>query len=255
MQGLTIRRRDSVGIIGISRPEQGNALDDALPGAIGDAVEDLGADPEIRGIVLTGEGRFFCVGGDVSTLVEWRDLDLDARIGRYTTSQQVVHTMKACPVPVVAAVNGPAAGAGVDLALAADVCIAAHAASFTAAFAKVGLVPDLGGSWFLARRLGLAEAAKFLLRGERLSATDAREAGFVDQVVDDDSLLTAACAVIDDLTATCSRPAVTETLLALRGAPSHDLQTSMHLAAQAQARLMSTPEHEERVAAFLTSSR
>ncbi|MGW1681583.1 enoyl-CoA hydratase/isomerase family protein [Saccharopolyspora sp. NPDC002376] len=254
MSTVEIERRDSVGVVRLNRPERGNALDSTMPTGVRSAIEELGSDTAVSGIVLTGAGRLFCAGGDISTLLEWRELDLDGRTGKYLASQELVHAMKACPIPIIAAVNGAAAGAGVDLALAADLRIIADTASFTAAFASVGLVPDLGGSWFLARTIGVPHALRFLLAGQRMSAAEALEKGVVDQVVEGEMLLPTACEVIAELTAQVPRQVVTETLLAVRGAVGQDLATSMSLAARSQARLMSSPEHEERVAAFLSSS-
>jgi len=252
---VEIERRGSFAIVRLNRPDRGNSLDEIAPAELRDAVNEAGQNPDLRGIVLTGNGRLFCAGGDINTLLAWRELDLDGRTEKYRGSQQLTMALQACPVPVVAALNGPAAGAGVDLALACDLRVAVSGASFTAAFAAVGLVPDLGGSWFLARRLGRVDALRFLLGGHRLSASEAVELGLIDRLAPSEQLLSAACDLIEELTANVSRPVLSETLLAIRGAGQHDLETSLELAAGAQARLMSTPEHVERVAAFLSNAR
>lgn len=254
MSTVGLERSGAVGVVRLDRPDRGNALSGTTPAEIRAGIEELGADPDVSGIVITGAGRLFCAGGDVETLLEWRDLDLEGRAAKYRASQEAIHAMKACPVPVVAAVNGAAAGAGVDLALAADLRVASSTASFTASFAAVGLVPDLGGSWSLTRSVGIAKALRFFLSGDRIGAADALEMGLVDRVVDADDLLAAAYEAIDAITHGVPRPVVTETLAAVRGAVHQDLATSMDLAAHAQARLMSSPDHEERIAAFMSGA-
>lgn len=255
MSTVSLERLGSVGVVRLDRPGRGNALSGATPAEIRAAIEEFGSDPDVSGVVITGTGRLFCAGGDLQTLLEWRDLDLDGRAANYRASQEAIHAMKACQVPVVAAVNGPAAGAGVDLALAADLRVASSKASFTAAFAGVGLVPDLGGSWSLTRTVGIAKALRFLLSGDRIGAEDALEMGLVDQVVEPDDLMAVACTAIDAITGGVPRAVVTETLAAVRGALHQDLTTSMELAAHAQARLMSSREHQERIAAFMSAAR
>lgn len=255
MVSVRVERSGQVAIARLNRPDAGNALDAETIAELFAAIDDAGADPDVRGLVLTGAGRIFCAGGDIGMLDQWRRLDLPGRTAKYDHSQGLVRALQACPVPVVAALNGSAAGAGTDLALACDLRVAASGASLSAGFAAVGLVPDLGGSWFLAQRLGRLEALRFLLAGSRLSADRAAELGLIDQVVPGEDLLAGACDLIGELTASASREVVTETLLALRGAHQHDLEASLGRAASVQARLMSTPDHQERVAAFLARAR
>ncbi|KQY63494.1 enoyl-CoA hydratase/isomerase family protein [Nocardioides sp. Soil796] len=253
---MEIERRGAIAVLRLNRPSRGNTLDGEVTADLSAAVQQAGSNPEVRGIVVTGTGRLFCAGGDVSTLAEWGQLDHASRVAKYRGSQELVKTLQACPIPVVAALNGSAAGAGVDLALACDIRVAVPTASLTAAFATVCLVPDLGGSWFLARRIGRHQALRFLLGGHKLPAGEALELGLVDRVVGpDEELMDTACDVVLELVENVPAPVLAESLLALRGADQHDLETSMDRAAQAQARLMSTPEHEERIAAFLTAAR
>lgn len=250
---VQIERRGPVMVLRLNRPDRGNTLDDQVTRELCTWLSSAGADDEIRGVVITGAGRLFCAGGDVGTLAAWRELDTAGRVEKYRDSQRVVDALQRCPIPVVAALNGAAAGAGVDLALACDLRIAASGASLTAAFASVGLVPDLGGSWFLAKSVSRRTALEFLLGGRKMPAERAVDAGLIDQVVGSEELLDTACALIDDLTRGVPRQVLAETLFALRGASQHDLKTSMAAAAQAQAHLMSTPEHEARIAAFLSN--
>lgn len=251
MSAIETRRVGSVAVVELNRPERGNALTGTMPREIGEAVTALGADTAISGIVLTGAGRLFCVGGDAETLLDWRELSLPDRADRFTDAQSVVHALRACPVPVVAAINGPAAGAGVDLAAVCDMRVAADSASFTAAFAAVGLVPDLGGSWTLPRLIGRRHALAFLLGGEKFRADDALRIGLVDEVVPAAEVVGAATRAVATMCGDLPRSVITETLLAVRSADVDDLASSLIQAAQTQARLMAAAEHQERIAAYL----
>jgi 2-(1,2-epoxy-1,2-dihydrophenyl)acetyl-CoA isomerase len=247
-----IERRGSSAIVRLQRPDRGNALDASLPPALAAAIEQVGEEPDVTGVVLTGLGRFFCTGGDMATLADWHRLDVEERAQRFLAAQVIVEALRRCPVPVVAAVNGPAAGAGVDLALAADLRVAVSTATFTAAFAGVGLVPDLGGSWFLTRRLGRSGALRFLL-GETVEAQRALDLGLVDLVVEERDLLSAARRMLDRMASETTREALSETLFAVRNAEMQELPASLAAAARAQAELMGTEGHRERVAAFLSA--
>ena len=242
---------DSVAVIRLRRPERGNSLDEATVSSLLEDIAAASQDLSVTGIVLTGEGRFFCAGGDIATLAAWHQLSVGERVEKFIATQRLVHSMLHCPVPIVAALNGPAAGAGVDLALAADARVAVHSATLIAAFASVGLVPDLGGSWFLTRRLGVTRALQFYLGGGRLSAEEAVELGLVGSVVEDTELMSTATGLLERLTKGIPRETIAQTLFAVRGAASQDLSVSLAQAARAQSELMATEAHRERVATFL----
>jgi 2-(1,2-epoxy-1,2-dihydrophenyl)acetyl-CoA isomerase len=177
---------DRVAVLRLNRPEQLNALTpamlDLLRETLGKAVEQ-GA----RAVLVTGEGRAFCSGADLAANSAGgfeRDLGESLR-NHYNP---LAETFAALPLPVVTAINGPAAGAGASLALMGDIVVAARSAYLLLAFANIGLVPDAGATWLVAKGAGRAKALEMALLGERLSAEDAYDAGLVTRVVDDAEL-------------------------------------------------------------------
>jgi len=182
-------REGGVTTLTLNRPERLNALNVALGMALLDALRRVGEDAEVRSVVLTGAGRGFCAGGDVAAIRDARirnagqELEELLRAGR-----QIVLAMRAMPKPLLAAVNGPAAGAGMNLALACDLRIASDQASFGQNFAKVGLFPDFGGSYLLPRLVGTGQAAELFYTGEMISAAEAARIGVVNRVVPHDRL-------------------------------------------------------------------
>src|SRR5436305_9129691 len=165
--------------ITLNRPDVLNALNAAVHAGILAALREA-EDPAIRAVLITGSGRGFCVGQD---LQEFKAGAGDVAENLRTNYHRNVLAIRALPKPVIAAVNGPAAGAGLSLALACDVRIASDAASFVPAFIHIGLVPDSGGTWLVRRILGTARAFEWLTTGRKLSAEEARTMGLVSEVV------------------------------------------------------------------------
>jgi len=179
---------DGVATITFARPERLNALDDVALSELARAAARAASDDSVRSILLTGEGRGFCAGADVKFMVERAMAGLDEPIGALfrsgaTQLHAAVAELRRTPKPVVAAVNGPAAGAGVGLALAADVVWAARDATFTLAYTKVGLAPDGATTYFLTRLVGEKRALELFLLGESLTADRALELGLVTRVL------------------------------------------------------------------------
>jgi 2-(1,2-epoxy-1,2-dihydrophenyl)acetyl-CoA isomerase len=177
-------RHDAIATLVMNRPDRLNALDTKLVTALNDALGRISKDGSVRVVVLTGAGRAFCAGGDLAVIGQvrtagaTRDLEL-----LLSSGTQAVLTMRCMPQPVIAAVNGAAAGAGMNLALAADLRIAAEEAMFGQNFAKVGLFPDFGGTYFLPQLVGPAKAAELFYTGEMIDAKTALQLGIVNQVV------------------------------------------------------------------------
>ena len=174
----------AVATITIARPEKLNALSAQTVDELRAAVEEAGAG-EARCLLLTGEGRGFSSGAD---LVSGGGLPEDAGLALEKHFNPLVQALFALPIPVVAAVNGPAAGAGCSLALAADIVIAARSAYFLQAFVNIGLIPDAGATWLLPRLAGRARAMEMMMLGERIPAEKAAEWGLISRVVDDELL-------------------------------------------------------------------
>ena len=174
----------------LNRPEKLNAFNPEMHQALRAALERATDEAEIRAVLLTGAGRGFCTGQDLSE----RDvsagaapIDLSVSLGAYYNP--LVRRMRALPKPIVCAVNGVAAGAGANIALACDIVLAARSASFVQSFSRIGLVPDSGGTYFLPRMVGMARAMGLALLAEKLSAEDAERWGLIWKAVDDSSLL------------------------------------------------------------------
>jgi len=176
---------DGVARLTLNRPEQLNAFTVRMHAEVAQALTEVETDRRIRVLLITGAGRGFCAGQDLSERnVESGPLDLGANIEAYYNP--LVRRLTALPVPVVCAVNGVAAGAGVNLALACDMVIARRSARFVQAFSAIGLVPDAGGTWSLPRAIGQARALGFVLGGEPLTADQAQAWGMIWKAVDDD---------------------------------------------------------------------
>jgi 2-(1,2-epoxy-1,2-dihydrophenyl)acetyl-CoA isomerase len=230
----------------LNRPDKLNAFDSALHEAFAAALGEARA-PEVRAVVLTGAGRGFCVGQDLGELSAGdRDVAglLRGRWNRHVTA------LRELEKPVLAAVNGAAAGAGLSLASACDLRLASEEAVFVPAFVNVGLVPDTGGSYFVPRLLGYARAFEWMCSGRRLPAAEALEWGLVSEVLEPERLLARAQERAAELAAWPTRAiAMTKRLFA--GSFTSRLQEQLELEAQLQAAATQTEDFAEGVSAFL----
>jgi 2-(1,2-epoxy-1,2-dihydrophenyl)acetyl-CoA isomerase len=185
---------DGVRTITLDRADKLNAVNGALAASLVSALDDAARDDTVRVVVLTGAGRAFCAGLDLSAPPELPTATRADRLDPYAWVGRWVRSVVACEKPVIAAVNGPAAGAGFGLALACDIRLVAASARLTAGYVRRGLSPDAGVSWFLPRHVGLARAADILLSGRDVDAAEAERIGLAALVVPDAELTTAAAA-------------------------------------------------------------
>ncbi len=184
---------DHVATVTLNRPERLNALGGAMREQMYEAMLKLSADPDVRVVMVTGAGRAFCSGGDVKEMSERQDAGQPRReVEVQPIREKILAVMRSMPKPVIAVVNGVAAGAGFNLALGCDMRIASEKASFSQAFVKRGLHPDWGGTYFLAHMLGTARACEFIFSGDMISAQQAAAWGLVNRVVPHDQLAEAA---------------------------------------------------------------
>ena len=190
---------NGVALLTLNRPERLNSFTTAMHEEVSQALGRVEGETAIRALLITGAGRGFCAGQDLNLreAALGGDFDAGAAIERYYNP--LVRRLRALKKPVIAAVNGPAAGAGANLALACDIVIAARSASFLQAFCRIGLVPDTGGTWFLPRLAGSARALGMMLLGEALPAATAAEWGLIWRVVDDETLMDEARALAGKL--------------------------------------------------------
>jgi 2-(1,2-epoxy-1,2-dihydrophenyl)acetyl-CoA isomerase len=232
--------------ITLNRPDVLNAFDAEMQAGFRDALKEA-RDASVRAVVLTGGGRGFCVGQDLNA---FRDEAGDIATRLRTTFNPNVTALRALEKPVIAAVNGPAAGAGMSLACACDLRIAADSASFVPAFIGIGLVPDTGGSWFVAQLLGYSRAFEWLTSGRKLSAAEALEWGLVTEVVPADDLAARATEVAGRYAAAPTK-GIGLTKRLLDRASRSRLEEQLELEAQLQAAAAASDDFREGVAAFL----
>jgi len=261
-QALSYQVDGDVAVITLANPQRLNAMTLSLQLGLRELLARVAAERSVRALLLTGSGRAFCVGADLSSMGSGEGAAVqppaDARsLGQRTADQmhalsnRVISDLRTLPVPVVCAVNGATAGAGVGIALAADVVLAARSAYFYLPFmAKLGIVPDLGTTWFYQRLLGNGRAAALTLLGDRLGAEQAASWGLIWQCVDDAALATDAMALARRL-ALLPAHAALETRRACDAAAGHTLDQQLAYEAERQRELLDRPEFREGVAAFL----
>ncbi|RHW28153.1 2-(1,2-epoxy-1,2-dihydrophenyl)acetyl-CoA isomerase [Nocardioides immobilis] len=192
---LLCDRRDGYAVVTLNRPDRSNALSHALVADLRDLLEKLEAEDDVRAIVLTGAGRAFCAGADL----KGGPSDAEDVIRRLYVP--LVDLLTEMGTPMIAAINGAAAGAGLSLALHADLRVAASTASFSMSFVKVGLVPDVGASWLLPRLVGTTRAAEMALLGRKITAEQALAWGLVNDLVPPNDLLWRATALAAEIAA------------------------------------------------------
>jgi 2-(1,2-epoxy-1,2-dihydrophenyl)acetyl-CoA isomerase len=181
--------------ITLNRPDRLNAFNPEMHQALRKALERALDEMAVRAVLLTGAGRGFCAGQDLSERNVASDAPIDLSVSLGSYYNPLVRRLRELPKPVVCAVNGVAAGAGANIALACDIVVAARSASFVQSFARLGLVPDSGGTWFLPRLVGSARAKGLALLGDKLSAEQAEQWGLIWKVVDDEQLMKEATAM------------------------------------------------------------
>lgn len=250
-QTIVFAPSDGVAKITLNRPDRLNSFTAAMHEELAGALDEVERDPGLRVVLLTGAGRGFCAGQDLSdrAVAPGGDpVDLGDSVDRYYAP--LIRRLAGMPKPVVCAVNGVAAGAGANIALACDIVIAARSAKFIQSFANIGLIPDSGGTWVLPRLVGQARALGLALTGEPLSAERAEQWGLIWRCVDD-------AALSDEAGALAARFAVgptrgyARTKALIRGASLRALDDELDLERDAMRDLGRSADYREGVAAFL----
>lgn len=238
--------------ITMNRPDKLNAADDHMLAEMNDAFKQAEADAEVRAILLTGAGRGFCAGADLAAGMEHLQTAGGMSYGKHLreTFNPLILRMRRIPKPVVGAVNGAAAGAGMSIAMACDVRIAAESASYLQAFVKIGLLPDSGSTWLLPRLVGNTRALDLMMTGRKIGSKEALEWGLVNQVVPDDQLMPTARQIAAEF---ASGP--TQAYGFIKRAYEFALGSTLEEALEREADLQDvagrTADHREGVAAFL----
>ena len=243
--------RGAVALVTLNRPDALNSFTRQMHRELWAALDRVEANPVIRALVLTGAGRGFCAGADLAEFDFEPGPDLVKRADPGPVIDQAFNPtarrIQSLRMPVIAAVNGVAAGAGASLAMTCDIAIAAPGASFIQAFSKIGLIPDAGGSWFLVERLGLARAMALAMTGDKLPAAQAKEWGMIWDVQDDP--LAAALAMAGKL-AVMPTKALVATRALLRDAGTRTLNQQLDVERDTQSALGATHDYIEGVMAF-----
>jgi 2-(1,2-epoxy-1,2-dihydrophenyl)acetyl-CoA isomerase len=241
-----------VATITLNRPDVLNAFDDEMGAEFLESIERAAASDDVRCIIVTGAGRAFSSGEDLAALAEGYEQGRVPPLGRTLTERYnpTVRAIRAAPKPVVAALNGVAAGAGASIALACDFRIASTDAKLVLAFIKVGLVPDTGAVWFLTKMIGSAKTWELAAKGDPISAEDALRLGLVHQVVPPERFAEECKSFAEGLASGPTRGyALTKSLVAAAGEKSLEEQLELEIEAQTEAGR--TQDHLEGVQAFL----
>jgi 2-(1,2-epoxy-1,2-dihydrophenyl)acetyl-CoA isomerase len=237
-----------IGTITLDRPEALNSLEATLKMELLAAFREAGRDPDVRVVILTGAGRAFCAGQDLKERLRPDPTPLDVEVRQ--RFNPIVTAIRLLDKPVIAAVNGVAAGAGASLAFACDLRIAAEEATFVLAFGRIGLIPDSGATWLLPRLVGLGRAAELMLLADPLPAAEALRIGLVNRVVPAGELMAEARRMAGSLAAAAPR-ALALTKRALRRALESGFEATLDYEASLQGIAGRTTDHSEGLAAFV----
>jgi 2-(1,2-epoxy-1,2-dihydrophenyl)acetyl-CoA isomerase len=249
---LLVATQGAVRVLTLNRPAALNSFTSEMHGRLRTALNEAAADAAVRAVVVTGAGRGFCAGQDLNDpamkSTDGGAPDVGAVVEKIY--KPLALRIRSMPVPVIAAVNGVAAGAGANFALGCDFVLAARSASFIQAFSKIALIPDCGGTWLLPRLVGRARALGLAMSGEKLSAEDAQRIGLIWQCVEDTVLMSTALALADKLAAMPTK-ALAETRRAIDDAMTLDYASALSMEAQRQGTLGAAHDAREGIAAFV----
>lgn len=235
----------------LNRPDRLNSFTTEMHREVRDALSNVKTDPTVRVLLITGAGRGFCAGQDLSDrAVEPGAQGVDLGYSVETYYAPLVMTLKALPLPVICAVNGVAAGAGANLALACDIVLAAKSASFVEVFCKLGLIPDTGGTWHLPRLVGPARAMGMAMLGEKITADMAEQWGLIWKSVADEALMDEAMTMAKHFAAAPTR-GLAATKHAFQASYANTLEEQLKLEGQMMRELGYSKDYREGVAAFL----
>ena len=247
---ILFEREGGVARLTLNRPDRLNSFTVAMHGEVREALTSVAEDPEVRSVLLTGAGRGFCAGqdlGDRAVAPGGAAVDLGDSVERYYAP--LIRQLSTMAKPIICAVNGVAAGAGANIALACDIVIAARSAKFIQSFANIGLIPDSGGTWILPRLVGQARALGLALTGEPLAADKAESWGMIWKCVDDDVLMAEAGGLAAKFANGATR-GLAETKRLIRGGWLQPLDTELDLERDAMRELGRSHDYQEGVAAF-----
>lgn len=251
---IILKKEDNIVTLILNRPERLNAVNEEVFAEMNAALDEVARDPEARVFIITGAGRAFCAGADISS-GESRERIMEIgnpaeqRSHLRRGPQTVIKKLHGLEIPTIAMVNGAAVGAGFDFALACDIRIGSETARFRVAFTTIGLVPGTGGAWFLPRIVGIGRAAELLFSGDFIDAKEAERIGILNRVVPPEDLEKETMALARRLAANPPLALKLDKYLMYKGLEV-DLDTALEMAATAQTICLASEDHREGVAAF-----
>ena len=247
-QFIQTKKEGSVTKITLNRPDKYNSFVREMALALQEELKNAASDPDVRAILITGSGKAFCAGQDLQEAIDPNGPELTKIVSEHYNP--LIMQIRELPKPVIMAVNGVAAGAGANIALAGDVVIAAESASFIQAFSKIGLIPDSGGTYTLPRLIGLQRASALMMLGDKVSAPEALQMGMLYQVVPDEDLEEIAMKAAQKLAAMPTK-ALAYTKELLNQTYTNDLQTQLAQEDKYQHQAGHSYDYQEGVKAFL----
>ena len=248
---ILLTKEDSSAWITLNRPEKLNALVGKMREEIFAALDEAGQDETVRAIVITGAGRGFCAGGDIEFMADLQARkDIEGFRKLLESGRRIVSRIRSIEKPIVAMINGPAAGAGLNLALACDIRIASETAKFSQAFTRIGLHPDWGGTFFLPRLVGTALACELIFTGDVITARDALRIGLVNQVVPAEDLHAVTREMVAKIVARPPR-AISLAKRAIYQGVEKDLNAMLDYEMEAQIECFGSEDAAEGIRAFL----
>jgi 2-(1,2-epoxy-1,2-dihydrophenyl)acetyl-CoA isomerase len=245
---IKLAKDQGLATLTLNAPDKLNAVSRRMIAEIKQAWEEIGSDGSVRAVLLTGTGRGFCAGADLADPDRKNDADSGSALDKFFNP--VIRTMRALPKPIVAAVNGVAAGVGMSFAMAADIAIAAKSASFLQAFSRIGLLPDGGSTWFLPRLVGEQRARALAMLAPQISAEQAKQWGLIWDVVEDAALMPTATELAQRL-ANGPTQSLARIKDAMNRAAQNDLGQQLDIERDFQRELGRTEDFREGVTAFL----
>lgn len=248
MSFIHYEKKDAIAFITLNRPEKFNSFCREMALALQDALDDAANDDTIRCVYLTGSGKAFCAGQDLAEAIEDNGIELAQIVAEHYNP--IIEKMRAIEKPIVCAVNGVAAGAGANIALAGDVVVATQSASFIQAFSKIGLVPDSGGTYFLPRVVGFNLASALMITGDKLTVEDAQKFGIVYKIFNSENLLEEAVKFCETI-AQMPTAAIAQTKHLLNNSYSNTLHQQLQQEGKEQVTSAKSYDYNEGVNAFL----
>ena len=247
MSSVLSEIKNSVAILTLNRPDKFNSFNREMALQLQQLLDNHAADETVRCIFLTGSGKAFCAGQDISELTGENPIGIDKILSEHFNP--IVKKIRALKKPVVCAVNGVAAGAGANIALCCDVVLASSSASFIQAFSKIGLIPDSGGTFFLPRLIGFQKASALMMTGDKVSAPEAEKLGMIYKVFDDASFAEASFAVALAL-AQMPTQGLAFTKMALNDSMHSDFENQLEKEDMLQRKAAATSDYAEGIASF-----